>query len=100
MPIRITHLSKSYKKGLQSKNLAVDDLNMEIQEGEVFGFLGPNGAGKSTVIKIMLDFIRPTSGAVTIKGFSGRYPIWDFNSSVLSRSDLPPMRMLPSPGSR
>lgn len=68
MPIRITHLSKAYKKRLQSKSLVVDDLNMEIQESEVFGFLGPNGAGKSTVIKIMLDFIRPTSGAVTIKG--------------------------------
>jgi len=70
MPIRISHLSKFYKRGLQSKNLVVHDLNMEIEEGEVFGFLGPNGAGKSTVIKILLDFIRPTSGTATIKGVS------------------------------
>ena len=68
MPIRIANLSKSYKKGLQSKNLVIDGLNMDIEKGEVFGFLGPNGAGKSTVIKILLDFIRPTSGTVTIKG--------------------------------
>lgn len=68
MPIRIANLSKYYKKGLKSKNLVIDDLNLEIEKGEVFGFLGPNGAGKSTVIKIILDFIRPTSGTVTIKG--------------------------------
>ena len=67
MPIRIANLSKHYKKGLKVKKLAVDNLNLEIKKGEVFGFLGPNGAGKSTVIKILLDFIRPDSGAVTIK---------------------------------
>ena len=67
MPIRITNLSKYYKKGLQPTKLVVNDLNLEIKEGEVFGFLGPNGAGKSTVIKILLDFIRPDSGNVTIK---------------------------------
>lgn len=67
MPIRIANLSKHYKKGLKVKKLAVDNLNLEIKEGEVFGFLGPNGAGKSTVIKMLLDFIRPDSGNVTIK---------------------------------
>jgi len=47
---------------------AVDDLDLTIDEGEVFGFLGPNGAGKSTTINMLLDFIRPTSGAVTVFG--------------------------------
>jgi len=67
MPIRIANLSKYYRKGLKAKKRAIEDLNLEIKKGEVFGFLGPNGAGKSTVIKILLDFIRPDSGSVTIK---------------------------------
>jgi ABC-2 type transport system ATP-binding protein len=48
--------------------LAVDDLDLTIEEGEIFGFLGPNGAGKSTTIDILLDFVRPTSGSVTVLG--------------------------------
>ncbi|WP_418280979.1 ATP-binding cassette domain-containing protein [Halorubrum sp. DTA98] len=48
--------------------VAVNELDLQIQEGEIFGFLGPNGAGKSTTIDILLDFIRPTSGSVTVLG--------------------------------
>ena len=48
--------------------IAVDELDLQIEEGEIFGFLGPNGAGKSTTIDILLDFIRPTSGSVTVLG--------------------------------
>jgi len=47
---------------------AVDDLDLTVTEGEVFGFLGPNGAGKSTTIDILLDFVRPTAGAATVLG--------------------------------
>ena len=47
---------------------AIDGLNLNVGEGESFGFLGPNGAGKSTVIKILMDFIRCDSGEVTIGG--------------------------------
>ncbi|WP_248907662.1 ABC transporter ATP-binding protein [Halocatena marina] len=47
---------------------AVHDVNLEVNEGEVFGFLGPNGAGKSTTINMLLDFIRPTSGEISILG--------------------------------
>ncbi|MCK5219650.1 ABC transporter ATP-binding protein [bacterium] len=75
MPIRIANLSKHYKKGLKTKKLVVDDLNLEIKKGEVFGFLGPNGAGKSTVIKILLNFIRPDSGTVTIKDLPVNEPM-------------------------
>jgi ABC-2 type transport system ATP-binding protein len=48
--------------------VAVDNLSLQIEEGEIFGFLGPNGAGKSTTIDILLDFIRPTDGTVTVLG--------------------------------
>ncbi len=48
--------------------VAVDDLDLTIEEGEIFGFLGPNGAGKSTTIDILLDFTRPTDGTATVLG--------------------------------
>jgi ABC-2 type transport system ATP-binding protein len=47
---------------------AVRDANLTVEEGEIFGFLGPNGAGKSTTINVILDFIRPTQGSVTVLG--------------------------------
>ena len=47
---------------------AVDDLDLAVPEGEVFGFLGPNGAGKSTTINMLLDFVRPTNGTVEVLG--------------------------------
>ncbi|MFW5911801.1 MAG: ATP-binding cassette domain-containing protein [Halolamina sp.] len=47
---------------------AVDDLDLTVPEGEVFGFLGPNGAGKSTTINLLLDFVRPTEGRVSVLG--------------------------------
>jgi ABC-2 type transport system ATP-binding protein len=52
--------------------LAVEDLDMTVAEGEVFGFLGPNGAGKSTTINLLLDFIRPTSGSVEVLGLDAQ----------------------------
>jgi ABC-2 type transport system ATP-binding protein len=48
------------------KLTAVRDLDLEVREGEIFGFLGPNGAGKSTTIRMLLDLIRPSSGSVRI----------------------------------
>ena len=48
--------------------VAVNDLDLVVEEGEIFGFLGPNGAGKSTTIDTLLDFIRPTEGRVTVLG--------------------------------
>ena len=43
-------------------------LDLDVREGEVYGFLGPNGAGKTTTIRILLDLIRPTSGVATLFG--------------------------------
>ncbi len=47
---------------------AVDDLELNVYRGDVFGFLGPNGAGKSTTIRMLLSLIRPTSGSIAIFG--------------------------------
>src|SRR5882762_5823756 len=48
---------------------AVEGLSLEVGQGEVFGFLGVNGAGKTTTIRLLLDLLRPTSGAASILGF-------------------------------
>jgi ABC-2 type transport system ATP-binding protein len=58
-------LSKRYRE-----ILAVNALNLTVQEGEVFGFLGPNGAGKTTTILMLLGLTEPTSGAVSVCGFN------------------------------
>jgi ABC-2 type transport system ATP-binding protein len=49
---------------------AVENLNLEIKEGEVFGFLGPNGAGKTTTVRMLSSLIGPTSGTATVAGFT------------------------------
>ena len=50
------------------KKVAVDHLDLAVQEGEFFGFLGPNGAGKSTTIKMLVGLLRPTTGKALIAG--------------------------------
>jgi ABC-2 type transport system ATP-binding protein len=51
---------------------ALNDLDLTIDDGEIFGFLGPNGAGKSTTINILLDFVRPTAGSVEVLGMDAQ----------------------------
>jgi ABC-2 type transport system ATP-binding protein len=63
--IETTALTKRFGKDM----VAVDDLDFEIEEGEVYGFLGPNGAGKSTTINMLLDFIQPTEGSISVLGY-------------------------------
>ena len=65
--ISAEQLTKSY-----GKSRGVVDLSFEVAPGEVFGYLGPNGAGKTTTIRTMLDFIRPTSGRITVFGLDPR----------------------------
>ena len=61
--IKLIDLTKQYK-GLR----AVDNINLEVKKGTVFGFLGPNGAGKTTTIKMMAGVLAPTSGRIIING--------------------------------
>lgn len=63
--IKIENLSKQF-----STTLAVNNLNLHIEKGELFSFLGPNGAGKTTTIKMMVGLMTPTSGAIHMGGFN------------------------------
>lgn len=63
--IEINGVSKTYAKGSVK---AVDDINVEIRNGEIFGFLGPNGAGKTTTLKMITGILRPDSGNIKING--------------------------------
>ena len=51
---------------------AVDGLDLQVEDGEIYGFLGPNGAGKSTTINMLLDFVRPTAGSAAVLGHDPR----------------------------
>ena len=70
--IEIENLSKEYPHGFLNlkKKRSLENLNMQVQTGEVFGFLGPNGAGKSTTIKLLMRLIFPTAGTARILGKS------------------------------
>jgi len=61
--VQTSNLSKLFKK-----RWAVNNLNLEVRRGDIFGFLGPNGAGKSTTIRMLLSLIRPTRGNVSLFG--------------------------------
>jgi ABC-2 type transport system ATP-binding protein len=49
--------------------LAVDHVDLQVDEGEVFGFLGPNGAGKSTTVRMLTTLLKPTGGSARVAGF-------------------------------
>jgi ABC-2 type transport system ATP-binding protein len=54
------------------KFTAIQDVNLQVCGGEIFGFLGPNGAGKTTTIRVLLDFLRPSDGSASIFGMDSR----------------------------
>src|SRR5438067_11515848 len=63
MLLRTEHLTKDY-----GRFRALDDLQLNVAAGEVFGLLGPNGSGKSTALRLLLGFLRPTAGRAAIAG--------------------------------
>src|SRR3989304_7868027 len=62
--IHVSHLTKFY-----GRILALDHIDFDVKEGEIFGFLGPNGAGKTTTIRLLTGLSRPTDGNASILGF-------------------------------
>jgi ABC-2 type transport system ATP-binding protein len=65
--IRTEKLTKTY-----GSHRGIIEVDLEVEQGEVFGFLGPNGAGKTTTIRVLLDLIRATSGHATVFGLDSR----------------------------
>ena len=64
MAISIVNLTKKFEDVV-----ALDNLSLGIEDGELFGLLGPNGAGKTTTIKVLCGLLKPTSGSVKVGGF-------------------------------
>lgn len=65
--IQTTDLTKRY-----NSDPAVNDLDLEVKDGEVYGFLGPNGAGKSTTIDMLMNYTRPSTGTITVLGLDAQ----------------------------
>ena len=61
--IQISDLTKRY-----GKDRGIENINLQVEEGEIFGFIGPNGAGKSTTIRVLLNLLFPTGGSARIMG--------------------------------
>jgi ABC-2 type transport system ATP-binding protein len=70
--LRVEYRAQSQGQG---RKLAVNDLNLSVQAGEVFGFLGPNGAGKTTTMNVLLGFVNATSGSASLFGVDVREPV-------------------------
>lgn len=68
--LNIKNLSKTYGK---ANFKAVDDMSLEVNDGEIFGFLGPNGAGKTTTIKMIVGLLQPDAGSIEVEGIN----VWD-----------------------
>ncbi len=74
--LQINNLTKIFGR----KNIALDNLSLTIQKGEVFGLLGPNGAGKTTLIRLLIGLIKPTSGTAKIS-YNGEY--YDIHEDIM-----------------
>jgi ABC-2 type transport system ATP-binding protein len=84
--IHTENLTKRFKT-----TLAVDNLNLDIKEGEVFGFLGPNGAGKTTTVRMLTSLIGPTNGSATVNGFQVGRQDTDIRRTVGILTETPGM---------
>jgi ABC-2 type transport system ATP-binding protein len=71
--------------------LAVDELSLDVDEGEVFGFLGPNGAGKTTTVRMLTSLIAPTSGTAVVNGYRVGEQDTDIRRSVGILTETPGM---------
>ena len=67
--LSVQNLKKIYSNKQTKDTHALDDLNLDVKEGEIFGLLGPNGAGKTTFINILAGTVIKTAGQVSVWGF-------------------------------
>jgi ABC-type multidrug transport system ATPase subunit len=82
--IRFEHVGKTYRSIIGRRVEAVTDFSLEIHEGEVMGLAGPNGAGKSTLIALLLGYLHPTTGSVSVHGMEPRAFIENHGIGYLS----------------
>ena len=69
--IQIENLSKIYRTGfMMTPKVALRQINLQVNDGEIYGFIGPNGAGKSTTIKVLTGLLRVGSGSVKVMGYT------------------------------
>lgn len=79
--IKLENINKTYNPGLFKKKVhAVSNLNLTVNQGEVYGLIGPNGAGKSSTIRLMLGLSRPDSGMISYRGKSLQE--WDVRTDL------------------
>src|SRR3954471_8698391 len=64
----VSGVSRSHRVGRRGTVLAVDDVDLVVGRGEVFGLLGPNGAGKSTFVRLLVGLLQPDAGAIRLLG--------------------------------
>ncbi len=88
--IHTENLTKSFKTKAAT-TVAVDQLNLDVAEGEVFGFLGPNGAGKTTTVRMLTSLISPTNGTAIVNGFKVGQHNQDIRRSVGILTETPGM---------
>ena len=80
--ISVKNLNKIYGKNSLSEKVALDNINLDVPKGSIFGLLGPNGAGKSTFINILADLVKKTSGKVNVLGFDHEKDLKKVKSSM------------------
>ena len=68
--LSVKNLQKIYSNNETSETHALNNLNLDVKEGEIFGLLGPNGAGKTTFINILAGTVIKSSGQVNVWGFN------------------------------
>ena len=78
--ITINGLSKQY-----NKKYAIENVSLQVAEGEIFGFIGPNGAGKSTLMKILTGILPQTDGTIEIEGRTEEH----YNTKLAKNMVLP-----------
>ena len=80
--ISVKNLNKIYGKNSLSEKVALDNINLDIPKGSIFGLLGPNGAGKSTFINILADLVKKTSGKINVLGVDHEKDLKTVKSSM------------------